>query len=218
MITQSKRSARPAEQRVATFRSEQLGGVRRNVACRHERQVRNRRPIESRCPDRRRRPGRWTDPGSCAYSNTSCMRGRRMSASITSVRCPACASATARLLATSVFPSCGDVLVTSTERDFSSGDEKITAVRIARIASENPGGVPALSSCDADLSLIDGHQTEERHLQVCLDLVRRLDAVVQPLESEHQRHGDRAAQDESRQQIARGLRQDRAFAASPRDR
>jgi hypothetical protein len=48
-------------------------------------------------------------PGSCGSDSTSFTRGRRMSASMMSTRCPACANAIARFVATSVLPSPGPV-------------------------------------------------------------------------------------------------------------
>ncbi len=69
-----------------------------------------------------------------------------MSASISSTRCPACARLMARLVATSVLPSPGPVLVTTRLREPSSVDENRTLVRMARIASAKFGGTPLLIS------------------------------------------------------------------------
>jgi hypothetical protein len=73
-------------------------------------------------------------------------RGRRMSASISNTRCPACAKLIARLVATSVLPSPGPVLVTTRLREPSSADENSTLVRTARTASAKFGGTPLLMS------------------------------------------------------------------------
>ena len=98
-----------------------------------------------------------------------------MSQSMMSVRCSACASATARLLDTSVFPSPGAVLVTTMDRAPSSADENTTAVRMARIASAKCGGAVGEDTSTGSPSLDSHrrHQAEERQAEVGLDLVRR---------------------------------------------
>ena len=69
-----------------------------------------------------------------------------MSASISSTRCPACASDTARLLDTTLLPSPGPALVTTMMCAPSSADEKSTFVRIERIDSAKFAGTPSVMS------------------------------------------------------------------------
>ncbi len=117
-------------------------------------------------------PTRTLDrPGSWGRRNTACTRGRRRSPSITSVRWSACASATPRFVEMSVLPSPGAVLVTTTVRAPSSADEKITAVRTARIASPKPGGrspVKSRPSSPTGLTFTAGTRPRNGRFRACL--------------------------------------------------
>src|SRR5882762_8992511 len=119
-----------------------------------------------------------------------------MSASMSSTRWVAWASATARLLATSVLPSPGPALVTTSTFAPSAADEKSTLVRIARNASADERIVEILPEQRR-------HEAEERQPEMRLDLVGRLDPVIEVLEEERQADRQREAADKCEQQVGR---------------
>ena len=115
MITHSNVLRQRRHEFLEALGPEQLRRVGRVRAGRHHPQSRRcglRAPTSLRF--RGRRPARSTGPAPASTPKTLCTRGLRMSASISSTRWPACASAIARFDATSVFPSPGPVLVTTT--------------------------------------------------------------------------------------------------------
>ena len=202
------------------LRAEQLRRVRRNAArppaptararasC-----ARSRSP--SRCP-----PAGSTAPAPALRPKTSCTRGRRMSASISSTRWPACAKPIARLLATSRLALAG-----AGARDDQRRASLPPPTRTARWsgssrnASAKPGGTPACMQRLAVLPRLGverRHHPEGRQPEVRLDLVGRLDAAVEVLEEERQPEGaGRCRRHQRQQQVQPLARRDRRCAAAP---
>ena len=196
MITQSKCCVERRQEVLEPLRAEQLRRVRRNRA----------RPAAPTAPARcvlrtaslafALPTSTFDSPGSCGCSNISCTRGlphvgvdrAARAGRPAPARPPGC-------VATSVLPSPGPVLVTTSDRAPSSADENSTLVRMARNASAKFAGTPSLisGSCQSMSSNERRHHAEERQPEVRLDLVGRLDAVVEVLEEERQAAGQRAS-------------------------
>src|SRR5262245_19586753 len=148
---------------------------------------------------------RLDSPGSCFCLNMSCRRGQRMSASMRSTRWPACASPMARLAAINVLPSPGAVLVISSVRAPSAADENSTFVRIARIASANPGGTPLQMSgplpCHEPGSIEGGHQPTGDQTQMGPNFLGGVDSAVHLLEEDCEPDRHQAAAEHCEGQI-----------------
>ena len=154
--------------------TEELGRIRRNHAGRKHPQSVDGLHLRTASLALQSPTSRFDNPGSCGRSKISWTRGRRMSASISSTRWPACASAIARLLDTTLLPSPGPALVTTTMRAlFGRREQHVGPNRPDRL-----GEVRRDAFGDQRLVLVGNrrHHPEERHARrarsSCGDLMR----------------------------------------------
>ena len=116
--------------------------------------------------------------------------GRRMSASISRVFLT-CENAKARLVASVVLPSSGTEEVSSTTLRGDCRPESSTLLRMVRIASENAFWFDSRnmrSSGSSGSALRDRQHAERAHAELGLDLVARLDPVVEALDQQREGH------------------------------